>query len=370
MAWNIWRKENPSLVPDLSGAQLLGAFLSGVNLSEADLSYANLSELGAYPNVSNLCCANLRGANLREANLSGAYLGLANLSNADLSGAYLGGVNLNWASLRDARLVESNLYCADLTRTNLRDANLTNANMNGANLSGADLTRANLTGACMVGAWLLRTNFELAILTGCRIYGASVWEARLNKADQLDVVITPDDQPQIEVDGLEYSQFVHSSLISQGIRVDVDRIDRRAALIMGCFTSERKTILNTLRRAIRQRGLLPIWLDFEKPNGRGLQETILTLAGLSQFILAEISDPRSVPQELAAVVPSLPSVRVQPLLQSGYEPCAAFDQIRLCGSVLPLHTYKDQQKLSEELEQVVSANAEAGTCARNDSPHA
>ena len=41
--WNAWRQKEPSVVPDLRGADLSGEWLGEANLSEADLSGANLS---------------------------------------------------------------------------------------------------------------------------------------------------------------------------------------------------------------------------------------------------------------------------------------------------------------------------------------
>lgn len=66
--WNQWRKDNPEVVPDLSGALLSRANLIEANLSEAELSDANLS-----------------GANLSGADLSGAIIGKTTLGDNDLS---------------------------------------------------------------------------------------------------------------------------------------------------------------------------------------------------------------------------------------------------------------------------------------------
>jgi uncharacterized protein YjbI with pentapeptide repeats len=81
-AWNAWRKKNPTLVPDLTEANLAGAdlrwadltwtSLRAADLSRADLSGANLSQ--AYLNGANLADANLGGANLSQADLAGANL--------------------------------------------------------------------------------------------------------------------------------------------------------------------------------------------------------------------------------------------------------------------------------------------------------
>jgi hypothetical protein len=86
-AWNAWRDANPTLYPDLTGADLIDAYLSGANLRGANLGSANLRG------------ANLGSADLRDANLSGAYLGDAYLGNAYLSGAYLSGADLTQAIL-------------------------------------------------------------------------------------------------------------------------------------------------------------------------------------------------------------------------------------------------------------------------------
>ena len=89
-AWNAWRQKEPSLDPDLSGANLAGANLGRANLSRANLYRAILS-------VTNLGKANLSGANLHEANLAGADLSSAilietNLTNADLTGCRVYGI--------------------------------------------------------------------------------------------------------------------------------------------------------------------------------------------------------------------------------------------------------------------------------------
>ena len=91
-AWNRWRRKNPDVRADLSGADL-----SGADLSIADLAGANLSE------------ANLMGADLSIANLSIADLSRARLQSATLVGAYLSGANLTEAITGDTRFADSDL---------------------------------------------------------------------------------------------------------------------------------------------------------------------------------------------------------------------------------------------------------------------
>ena len=69
--WNKWRVNNPSIRPDLRGANLESKELIEVDLHKADLRGTNL--MGA-----NLSKVNLSGAVLREANLSRAILIIIN----------------------------------------------------------------------------------------------------------------------------------------------------------------------------------------------------------------------------------------------------------------------------------------------------
>jgi hypothetical protein len=87
-------------------------------------------------------------------------------------------------------------------------------------------------------------------------------------------------------------------------------------LILGRFTDDRKPILNALRDALRDKGFLPIVFDFERPKGRDFTETIKTLAGMSCFVIADITNPRSAPLELQATVPDY-MISFIPILQDG-----------------------------------------------------
>ena len=64
-----------------------------------------------------------------------------------------------------------------------------------------------------------------------------------------------------------------------------------------------------MKDALRQHGYLPMLFDFEEPAGRDLTETITTLARVSRLVMGDITDPRNIPQGLAAVVPDLPRCR-------------------------------------------------------------
>jgi hypothetical protein len=276
------------------------------------------------------------------------------LDHPDLSGADLSKENLREANLVRANLRKANLIEANLVRANLREAVLTRADLN-----WADLSEANLNGAYLYSAALVGTNLERADLTSCSVFGISVWKVKLEGAKQSNLVITPPDESVIQVDNLEVAQFIYLLLSNESIRDVIDTVGKKAILILGRFTKQRKAVLDVIRKALRQYGYLPILFDFEKPSTRDTHETIVTLAGLVRFIIADISDPKSIPQELTSIVPTLPSVPVQPLLQTGYEPWGMYDHIERYPWVLQLVLYENQGVLLKQLKPKVIVRAEA-----------
>jgi uncharacterized protein YjbI with pentapeptide repeats len=360
-AWNKWRDENRGIIPDLYTAHLRGADLVGANLSGADLSGADLRG------------ANLSGADLSRANLSLASLSRANLERADLLEAQLRGANLDGANLERADLLEANLRAhldgANLSEANLKRAHLGGAFLRGANLSGADLRWAHLDGAHLdgavlrvanlQGATLMNTDLTDADLTGCRIYGVSAWGLRPpESAKQRNLIITPEDEPAITVDNIEVAQFIYLLLNNPKIRDVIDTIGKKAVLILGRFTPERKAVLHALREELRKRDYVPILFDFDKPASQDLTATVSTLAHLARFIIADLTDPSSIPYELANVIPTTP-VPVQPILLSGSSEFAMFQNLRRRHHwVLTTHHYDSQMQLIADLGEKVIHPAE------------
>ena len=125
-------------------------------------------------------------------------------------------------------------------------------------------------------------------------------------------------------------------------------------LILGRFTPERKVVLDALRQELRKHNYLPILFDFEKPNNRDFTETVRTLAHLARFIIADLTDPSSVPQELHAIVPDL-EVPVVPLLEETKKEFAMFVDFSKYYWVLPVYMYKNATNLLASLENIIDA---------------
>lgn len=405
--WNQWRDDNSSIQPDLSqamlnrldlsrynlsGVQLWGAFLGqtkliGANLSsviatnaafeEADMSTADMS--GSNFSRSNFSRANLYHVNLRYTYLYGTTFKQVNLNEAKLDETMLSEADMSFASLDRATLVRANLTRVNfsfawLTHADLRDANLNaaylaNSNLQGANLSHAFLTGVNFTDASLHQAHLDNANLKRSIfvgtdlteadLSGSFIHGISSWDIQIEGAIQQNLIITSRNEPKITVDNLEVAQFIYLLLNNPKIRDVIDTIAKKAVLILGRFTTERKKVLDALREELRKQDYLPILFDFDKPASRDITETISTLAHLARFVLADLTDAKSIPQELMTIVPNLPSVPVQPLILNAQHEYGMFEHFARYPWVLPIYRYPDEVSLLQSLKEEVIAPAEA-----------
>jgi hypothetical protein len=180
----------------------------------------------------------------------------------------------------------------------------------------------------------------------------------LQRARQNNLILTARDESIITVDNLEVAQFIYLLLNYPKIREVIDTVARKAVLILGRFTPERKAILDALRDALRQQEYLPILFDFDKPASRDISETVSTLAHLARFVIADITDAKSIPQELMAIVPNLPSVPVQPLILNTQHEYGMFEHFTRYPWVLPVYRYTDETNLLEALQAKIIAPAE------------
>ena len=204
----------------------------------------------------------------------------------------------------------------------------------------------------------MRTDLTDADLTGCRIYGVSAWGLRLERTKQQNLVITKEDEPTVTVDNIEVAQFIYLMLNNQKVRDVIDTITSKAVLILGRFTDERKAVLDALREELRKRNYLPILFDFDVPATRDITETVSLLARMARFVVADITDAKSIPQELAVIVPDLPSVPVQPLLLEGSAEYGMFEHFARYPWVLETHRYPSSEQLIADLVERVIVPAE------------
>jgi hypothetical protein len=268
----------------------------------------------------------LSNANLKRANLQKVVLHGANMSSADFSEA-----SLAWADLSESNLCKANFYVADLY--------------------GADIRGSNLINAILVGAQLIGTKVEKAKVSGSSVYSINVWDLDGEFEEEQDLVITDRGEPVITVDDIEVSQFVYLILNNKKIRNVINTLASKTVLILGRFSiPERKEILDALREKLREYDLLPIVFDFDRPTDKDFTETIKTLAGISYFVIADVTNPKSSPLELQATVPDY-QIPFVPIIQEGESPFAMMvDLQKKYPWVLPTKSYDSIETLMSALK--------------------
>lgn len=330
-AWNLWKVKQRRTA---SRERPHAADLSGADLNGADLAFFDLGG------------ANLRGADLRKASLQNAFLGGADLTSCDARQTIFFEARLGCTRLRNACLKQAMLQACDLCRadfafsdleradlsfsdargSSFTDAVMRNAYLGHSVLSGADFRRADLRDAWLNSAILTGSNLDGADLSGACVYGIAAWDISTLGCNQMELRITTT-HPPITVDNLRIAQFIHLLLHNEEIREAIEALTCKVVLVLGRFTPERKEVLDAVKAELRRLDLVPILFDFAPPATRDFTETVVLLAGIARFVVADLSSPRSIPLELQAVVPQL-RLPVVPLLARGEEPFGMFSDLK------------------------------------------
>lgn len=341
--WNAWRRKHRGLRPDLSGDHvsdlehqigMLAAIvvneavpgrappdegeLSGLDLSSADLHGCDLHAINL--SRSNLMLANLRGSDLRDANLAGAIMTSANLSECNLRGATLNGAILRFATLKGAQFDGAMLRLCNFDGVDATGASLRDTDLSFTSLNEARLTRADLSGAF--------------------VYGSSAWNVDLTRAKQRNLRITRTNEGTITVDDLKIAQFIHTVLNNENVRNVIDTLTTKLVLILGRFSTERKIVLDEAKAWLHAHDYVPVIFDFDRPASRDFTETVVTLAHMARFIIADLTDPASIAKELEAIVPRL-AVPVQPIIEKHAKVYSMFSDYWKFDWVLEVWHYAD-----------------------------
>jgi hypothetical protein len=105
---------------------------------------------------------------------------------------------------------------------------------------------------------------------------------------------------------------------------------------------------------------VPIVFNFDKPETKGFTETVRLLAGMSRFVIADITNPRSAPLELQATVPEC-MIPFVPILEKSEEPFAMLRdlQINYPDRVFKVIRYPSVDRLVEVLDSKIVKPAQA-----------
>jgi hypothetical protein len=107
----------------------------------------------------------------------------------------------------------------------------------------------------------------------------------------------------------------------------LDAASGKLVLLLGRFQGQQLNVLRALESALPEAGYVPIVFDFREPKYRDLVETVAVLAGLSRFVIADLSSPRSTPLESHLIIPSM-AVPFVPIIRKEERPFSMFFALR------------------------------------------
>lgn len=314
--WNKWRKTESGSNPDLTG-------LDFYNIDENE--YCVIRE---YDKFNFSYCKLQRGL-------------FQNCAFSDC--------NFSFSNMRFSYLSNSSHHRCDFRNTNLSESKISRAEFLSCDFSYTELTycsarETDFTGSKFVSTLLdhtslIKTNFSNTIIDGVYVYGISAWDLILKDSKQQNILISSSDLI-ISVPNIELAQFISLLVNNSRIRDVIDTITSKVVLILGRFTKERKSILDEIKLELLDYDYIPVLFDFKSPQNRDLTETIITLASMSKFIIADITDPKSIPQELTSFIPQFPSVPVQPIILDNEKEYAMFEHFKSYPWVLKQLQYK------------------------------
>ena len=299
-----------------------------------------------------------RGAAAPGALFRGASLSNCNFQDSQLLHAMFGDAQLRQCLFEGARLGHSNFDRARLLNCDFRNADMNSSSFERAQVRQTSLSRASLLFSNFRGALIEDSNLEFTNLSNVnaregvfrdnRIYGISVWGGDFSNSEESELVITRSNEFQIKVSSFEFGLFVHQCINNENMRKFFDTSAENLVLILGRFTPERKKYLDVVRVALQHLGYVPIIFDFEKPESKDLTQTILALALMVRFIVADLSEPSSAPHEIATIAPQI-SAPIAPMIEVSLHPYAMFVDLKnRYRWVLGLSTYNDVADLMKK----------------------
>ena len=252
------------------------------------------------------------GINFADVSIHKAFAEGLNLRNAFFSETFFEEGDFSRADFRGATFINTRFNKTILTQADFSGATFKNCNLNRVNLVGADFCVKEITETVVYGiaAWDLVTSekskqSKLVIEKTYELY-----------SDFIERGTVP-----MMVEDIELAQFVYYLSQHKKLRDALNILNDKGVLLLGRFKDGGLERLYSLRQWLQRNGYMAMIFDFDRPANLSLTETVVTMAGLSKFVLVDLSGP-SVPAELQSIVGQIK----KPLLAFG-NPYAVFPDL-------------------------------------------
>lgn len=282
-----------------------------------------------------------------------------NLSGLMILNAFAEGLQARDATIENTIFEEGDFSRADFSGTTFRDTRFNKTILTGASFQQATFINCNLNRVNLVEA-----DFRVREITETVVYGISAWdlqtsdEMRQSKlviektyefySDLIDNGVVP-----MMVDDIELAQFVYYLSNHKKMRDTLNVLNEKGVLLLGSFRGGGLERLYGLREWFHARGYMAMIFDFARPDNLSLTETVVTMAGLSKFIVVDLTGP-SVPAELQAILTQIK----KPIVAYG-DPYALFPDLADQTAVVVVEEEADLfNSLGKTLPEIEALHAE------------
>jgi hypothetical protein len=249
----------------------------------------------------------------------------------------------------DTKFEEGDFSRADFSNATFRNTRFNKTILSGASFDGATFVNCNLNRVNLVGA-----SFCVREITETVVYGIAAWDLKtcegmkqsklvIERTYDLYSTIVADGKIPLMVDDIELAQFVYYLSSHRKLRDTLNVLNTRGVLMLGGFENGGLERLNSIGERLAHHGYMPMTFDFGRPDSLSMTETVITMAGLSKFVIVDLSSGPSVPFELKSIFIAMK----KPLLAIG-NPFALFRDMADLTSVVRIdHQDEVETKLSE-----------------------
>ena len=172
------------------------------------------------------------------------------------------------------------------------------------------------------------------------------------------MIVTPAGGPTVTVDDISVAQFIYFIINNRNIRDVLDTVTRKVVLLLGRFQPEQKAVLDRVRDALREKDLVPVLVDFDASPARDVTETVTLLARMARFVIADLTEAKSVPHELQAIAPHV-AVPIRLIVLRHDPGYSLAENLYIHSWVIPPFEYRDPDHLLTSLDAKVIKVAEA-----------
>lgn len=144
-----------------------------------------------------------------------------------------------------------------------------------------------------------------------------------------------------------------------GVRRVVDSVTSKLVLVLGSFSPQEKPVLDALRIGLLGSGYVAVTFDFERPSARDYAETVLTLVGMSRFVIADFTNAKEVRAEVAQAHRQYRRVPIVPIVREGATLPVTMVNSFSAEDLDLLVRYRDIDHLLQTLQASVITPAEA-----------